>query len=363
MSANDLLTWADPYYPDGRLPGSVREAITRHLDGGLAAHYTDALGLPSLREAIAARFPASATVAPHANQVIVTAGSTTGLYFAMSVLFGRGDEIIVTDPGFPDYLSDCAGLGLTPVPLTLRAGDGWQIDEDALEALVTERTRGLVLANPLNPTTTVLTRGSAEAIGRVAARHGLLVVNDEAFADHILVDRPYVSLRSVPGLADRTLTVRSFSKGYGLSGLRVGALIGTEPVMGRLRPLAEDRLWATASLCQLAAEAALNDDSLLGPITEDFRARAALVGRILGGVPGVRVSPIESGFLSWLDVSALGGGDAVTRRLAERGIAVQPGSHYGKAGAGYIRVSQGAYRDRARLEQVFERMAGALRAM
>ena len=181
MSANDLLTWADPYYPDGRLPGSVREAITRHLDGGLAAHYTDALGLPSLREAIAARFPASATVAPHANQVIVTAGSTTGLYFAMSVLFGRGDEIIVTDPGFPDYLSDCAGLGLTPVSLTLRAGDGWQIDEDALEALVTERTRGLVLANPLNPTTTVLTRGSAEAIGRVAARHGLLVVNDEAF--------------------------------------------------------------------------------------------------------------------------------------------------------------------------------------
>lgn len=93
MSANDLLTWADPYYPDGRLPGSVREAITRHLDGGLAAHYTDALGLPSLREAIAARFPASATVAPHANQVIVTAGSTTGLYFAMSVLFGRGDEV------------------------------------------------------------------------------------------------------------------------------------------------------------------------------------------------------------------------------------------------------------------------------
>ena len=181
------------------------------------------------------------------------------------------------------------------------------------------------------------------------------MVNDEAFADHILVDRPYVSLRSVPGLADRTLTVRSFSKGYGLSGLRVGALIGTEPVMGRLRPLAEDRLGATASLCQLAAEAALNDDSLLGPITEDFRARAALVGRILGGVPGVRVSPIESGFLSWLDVSALGGGDAVTR--------VQPGSHYGKAGAGYIRVSQGAYRDRARLEQVFERMAGALRAM
>lgn len=416
-----LLTWADPFYPDGVLPQSVRAALRKQLDEPAIVHYTDADGSPSLRAAIARWFTRSTHVPCDADHVIVTAGSTTALYFAMSVLLHPGDEVIVTDPGFPDYVSDCRRLGLIARGLPLLAADGYQIREAALESVISERTRAIVLANPLNPMTTVLDRVSCETIATVAARHDLLVINDEAFADHVFGDaageeRPFVSLASMPQLRSRCLTVRSLSKGYGLSGLRIGALIGVSghvatssgystDLIAQLRPLVEDQLGAPPTFAQIAAEAALDDESLLPSIRAEFTARAALVREILGAVDGVRVMPIDSGFLSWIDVAAFGGGDVVARVLRERaGIAVQPGSHYVLCGAlsdvagtvvtddhndhaasstragenaatdvaasaiaraereaaGFIRISQGAYRDRDRLAAILRRLAATL---
>lgn len=295
-----------------------------------------------------------------------------------------------------------------------------------------ERTRAIVLANPLNPMTTVLDRVSCETIATVVARHDLLVINDEAFADHVFGagaagtldasriaagERPFVSLASMPQLRSRCLTVRSLSKGYGLSGLRIGALIGasghaaTSPgystdLIAQLRPLVEDQLGAPPTFAQIAAEAALDDESLLPSIRAEFTARVALVREILGAVDGVRVMPIDSGFLSWIDVAAFGGGDVVARALRERaGIAVQPGSHYvlgdalsgavadtmtddhdgcasavscesedaddvqsaiaraEREAAGFIRISQGAYRDRDRLAAILRRLAATLASL
>lgn len=429
-----LLTWADPFYPDGVLPQSVRAALRKQLDEPAIVHYTDADGSPSLRAAIARWFTRSTHVPCDADHVIVTAGSTTALYFAMSVLLHPGDEVIVTDPGFPDYVSDCRRLGLIARGLPLLAEDGYQIREPALESVISERTRAIVLANPLNPMTTVLDRVSCETIATVAARHDLLVINDEAFADHVFGagaagtldasrisagERPFVSLASMPQLRSRCLTVRSLSKGYGLSGLRIGALIGASghaatssgystDLIAQLRPLVEDQLGAPPTFAQIAAEAALDDESLLPSIRAEFTARAALVREILGAVDGVRVTPIDSGFLSWIDVSAFGGGDVVARALREQaGIAVQPGSHYVLCGAlsdvagtvvaddhndhaasatragenaatdvaasaiaraereaaGFIRISQGAYRDRDRLAAVLRRLAATLASL
>ncbi|MCI1674310.1 MAG: pyridoxal phosphate-dependent aminotransferase [Bifidobacterium tibiigranuli] len=394
----DLLTWADPFYPDGRLSASVLGALRGERVAACGAHYGDVAGSPSLRQAVAGRL-AAVYGYPIAweNQVLITPGSASALYLAMSLLASviQGDgsgnggvrggehdsdiregehgaaasdtglrrEVIVPDPGFPNNAHDCAAHGLTAVPLTLDAEHGYQITVEQLECVVSERTCAIMVTNPANPTTTVLTRESCEAIAQVAERRNLMVINDEAFADHVLDGREFFSLAALPSLCDRCITIRSFSKGYGLSGLRVGCMVAPAPVFDAAVELADDLYGAAGTIDQIAAEAALRDSQLLDEIGKEFQARAQLVRDIVGGVDCVRVEPIESGFLSWIDVSRLGGGDIVAAALRDAGIAVQPGSHYGPAGASHIRISQGAYRDRRRVEGVLRRLAEVLRSL
>ncbi|MCI1211362.1 pyridoxal phosphate-dependent aminotransferase [Bifidobacterium tibiigranuli] len=397
----DLLTWADPFYPDGRLPASVLEALRSERVAACGAHYGDVAGLPSLRQAVAGRLAAVfGYPIVWESQVLITPGSASALYLAVSLLAspdsevqgddsGNGDvrggehgsdmcdgkqsvaasdtglrrEVIVPDPGFPNNAHDCAAHGLTAIPLTLDAENGYQITVEQLERVVSERTCAIMVTNPANPTTTVLTRESCEAIAQVAERHNLTVINDEAFADHMLDGREFLSVAALPSLRDRCITIRSFSKGYGLSGLRVGCMVAPASVFDAAVELADDLYGAAGTIDQIAAEAALRDSQLLDEIGKEFQARAQLVRDIVGEVDCVRVEPIESGFLSWIDVSRLGGGDVVAAALRDAGIAVQPGSHYGPVGASHIRISQGAYRDRHRVEGVLRRLAEVLRSL
>lgn len=181
------------------------------------------------------------------------------------------------------------------------------------------------------------------------------------FEDFVYDGLEMVTPAALPGLWERTVTVFSLSKGYGLSGLRVGYLVAHDEVMDRLYGAAVNVVGATSTPSQLAALAALGDEGALVERHRDFEARRHAVADLLCAVPGVRLAPVESGYLSWVDVSALGSGEEVAAHvLREARVAVNDGAPYGPSGAGSIRLVHGCHRDPAEALGAVAAVADAL---
>lgn len=360
-----ILSWADPWFPDPALSPAVRSALLESLDAADTAHYTLPIGDLALREAIAdkCRRVNGLDLDPTRN-VLVTPGSDSGLWFAMAALLDPGDEVLVPDPSYPSNAVNCGLLGAVPVLVALDPQDGWQLDVEAVRAAITPRTRMVVLTQPNNPTGTVLRRERLEALRDLVVEHDLVVVCDQAFEDFVYDGIELVTPASLEGMAERTLTVFSLSKGHGLSGMRVGYVVGPDTLMDGLYGSAVNVVGATNTAAQAAAVAALGDTGSLAERHADFEARRHDVVRVLGDVPGVRMELPESGFLSWIDVSALGTGDEVaTHLLADAQVSVNGGAPYGPSGAGHIRLVHGCYRDPAELRRAVEEVACSLRRL
>lgn len=360
-----ILSWADPWFPDPALSDSVREVLHASLDAAGTAHYTLPIGDLALREAVAAKCARvnGLKVDPSRN-VMVTPGSDSGLWLAMCALLEPGDEVLVPDPSYPSNAVNCTLLGAVPVLVPLDPADGWQLDVEAMRAAVTPRTRMVVLTQPNNPTGTVLRRERLEALRDLVVEHDLVVVSDQAFEDFVFDGIELVTPAALDGLWERTLTVFSLSKGHGLSGMRVGYVVGPDTLMDGLYGAAVNVVGATNTAAQVAAVATLADTGALTQRHADFEARRHDVVRLLGDVPGVRVGLPESGFLSWVDVSALGTGDEVADHLLrDARTSVNSGVPYGPSGVGHLRIVHGCYRDPAELRKALEDMAGSLRRL
>lgn len=358
----DLLAWADPYFPDSSTPESVQTALIDSAKAGFCAHYTMPIGDKQLRQQLATHLsPEFNRQINSSRNIIITPGSDAGLFYAMTAIINPGDEVIVTDPCYPSNISNLSLLQAHPVFLPLDADNNFQITYKALESVATSRTRAIVLTNPNNPTTTFLRKQSLEDLAKFAEEKDIAVICDEAFCDHIYSSERFIPTASLDALWERTLTVRSFSKGYGLSGIRVGYIIGPDTLMDKLYGAAVNVLGATASASQSAALAALNDPKILTDFFADFSQRATMVEAVLSQVPGLHITPIESGFLSWIDVSAFGTGDEVAQYLVrEAQVIVNSGAPYGPSGSHHIRIVQGVFRDPSRMRDALERIKIAL---
>lgn len=361
----DILAWADPFGPDGPLPRAVAAAMASAAATGTGGHYEPPTGYPELRAALAA------TVGPRLGReldperhVLVTPGSDSGLYYTLSALLEPGDEVLVPTPSYPSNLMAPRLLGATPVAVPLLANQGYQLDVDALARAVTDRTRAVVLTHPNNPTSTVHRPDRLHALAELVVDRDLVLVSDQAFEDHVYDGVPMVSPASIPELWERTVSVHSFSKGYGLSGLRVGYLVAHERLLEPLLAAAVLVLGAPNTLAQVGALAALRDDTILPGYARELEERRTYLHHHLRDVPGVRMRPAESGILSWVDVHALGSATAVAAHLRERAaVVVNEGDAYGPGGEGHLRIVHGALGDRRRLEAAVDRIATALREL
>lgn len=360
-----ILSWADPWFPDPALSPRVQGALLQAVTSAGAAHYTLPIGDLALRVAIAkkCRSVNGLEIDPRRN-VIVTPGSDAGLYFAMAVTLDPGDEVLIPEPSYPSNAVNCSLLGAIPVGVPLDSADGWQLDMDALRSAVSPRTRMILLTHPNNPTSTVFRRERLEALRDLCVEHDLTLVCDQAFEDFVYDGVEMVTPAALPEMWERTLTVFSFSKGYGLSGLRVGYVVGPDRLMNALYGAAVNVIGATNSTAQSAAIAALHDRDELAARYDDFEARRHNVVRVLSGVPGVKMDVPESGFLSWVDVSALGTGDEVSAHLlTDAQVSVNAGAPYGRSGTGYIRLVHGCYRDPAQMDAALDDVTTSLRRL
>jgi aspartate/methionine/tyrosine aminotransferase len=252
-------------------------------------------------------------------------------------------------------------LGGVPVPVDLVDGDSYRLDADAFRARVTDRTRMIILTHPNNPTTTVFTRSDLEALAALIVEKNLILIVDQAFEDHIFGDAEFVSPATLTGLWDRTVSVFSVSKGYGLSGLRIGYLVSNDAFTKVYNQYAVNVLGAPSTLSQIGAKAAIDDEEILSRTFDQLDRRRRAVTELFASVPGVRLSPIESGFFAWLDVSALGTGREIEDYVLEHAnVAITDGSMFGVHGTGFVRVIYGAYAADDKAMQICARIASCL---
>lgn len=358
----DLMSWADPFFPDPSLPAPVAEAMVASIQAGSAVHYTMPIGNSELKRVIARKLKAynGLDVEPMRN-ILITPGSDSGLLLAMMPFLCPGDEVLVPDPSYPSNFLNPSLLGAKCVPFPLDAQNGYAIDVAEMEARVTDRTKMVLISHPNNPTTTVFTPEDLQALSEFVIRHDLVLVCDQAFEDIIYDGRPFVTPASLPGMWERTVTVFSISKGLGMSGLRVGYIVADDHIMDVYYGCAVNVIGATNTAAQAGAIAAFNHPEILQEYKERLSRRRDMAYEAFSGIPGVKVAPSQSGILSWLDVSALGTSQEVVNYLMEHArVSVNDGSAYGAQGKGHIRIVHGCFAQDERAADAYGRIRAAL---
>lgn len=243
--------------PDFPTPAHIIEAGRQALAEG-RTKYTPWQGLPKLREAIADKLARenSLEVDPGAN-ILVTAGSQAAMLSLILALVDPGDEIIVPVPFYDEYRRDIMLAGGTLVPVVTEPDNAFEVDPDKVEAAITPRTKGMILISPSNPTGGVLQRPTLERIADIAQRHDLLVVYDELYERYVYGANRHVSLASLPGMWDRTVTINGFSKCYSMTGWRVGYMVARKEIIQTVLPISHGMTICAPAVSQWAALAAL----------------------------------------------------------------------------------------------------------
>lgn len=329
--------------PDATLPPHVVQAVAEAVGRG-AAGYSSSLGLAELRRAAAARLARRTGTPVDPAQVVVTHGAMHGLAMAMATLLGPGDEVLLPDPVFPNWAMAATATGAVPRPYRTRRSHGFVPSVADVEAAITGRTRAIVVCSPNNPTGAVYPPGTVAALVELARRHDLWVLSDECY-EQITFGVPHTS----PAQYDtdgRVLVFHTMSKTFAMTGWRVGyAVVPDERVVESLGHLAEASVACPSTASQHAALAALEGpQDWVHEAVESYWDRRDVAVALLTA-RGVRFVEPEGAFYLMVDVGADDTEAFARSLLAERHVAVAPGSAFGTAARGMVRVSLAAPRE------------------
>jgi aspartate/methionine/tyrosine aminotransferase len=326
--------------PDFHPAAPVKDALKRALDEG-KERYCPVLGVPALREAIAAYLTMTRNLNVSPANVIVAPGCKIALFMAMMALVDPGDEVLYPDPGFPGYESMTLGLGGVPLPFVLSERNQLQPDPDEIAAKITPRTKILITNSPGNPTGTVYTEAVQRRMAELAVKHDLLVFSDEIYA-RIIYGAAYVSMMSYPGMEERTLIIDGFSKSFAMTGWRLGYTAAPARMVPALDLMAVNSYTCVAEFTQYAAIEALKDTEGATPrMVSEFARRREQFVRDLNRVPGFRCLPPDGAFYAWVNISDTGtSAEEICRIMLEKaGVAAIPGAAFGPAGRDFVRFS------------------------
>lgn len=326
--------------PDFHPGQSVIDSAAQALRDG-KDRYCNVIGIPALRQEIAAYLKRTRNIEVEGENVIIAPGCKIALFQSMMALLNPGDEVLYPDPGFPGYESITLGLGAVPVPFSLSAKNKLQPDPDEIARKVTRRTRMLITNSPGNPTGTVYTNEVQRALAELAVRHDLWVLSDEIYA-RIIYGGEYMSMLRYPGMKERTLIIDGFSKSFAMTGWRLGYTVAPPEVVPALNLMVVNTYTCVAEFTQYAAIDALRDREGNTPhMVAEFARRREQFSRDLNTVPGFRIMPPEGAFYAWVDITGTGiSAEELCRILLEdAGVAAIPGAAFGPTGKDFIRFS------------------------
>ncbi|MEK5448226.1 aminotransferase class I/II-fold pyridoxal phosphate-dependent enzyme [Paenibacillus sp. FSL R7-0331] len=346
--------------PDFKTPEHIRAACIRALERGETT-YTPNSGLPELREEIAQYlYKGFGLGYQAADEVIVTVGSSEALDLALRAFTAPGDEIIIPSPSYIAYSPIAHLNGGVIVEVETTAEQGFKLTAEALEKVITPRSKLLVLNFPSNPTGAVMSYEDWLPVAELVKQHNLLVLSDEIYAE-LTYDSRHVSIASLPGMQERTILISGFSKAFAMTGWRVGYACGNRELLAAMLKIHQYTAMCAPVLGQIAALESLR--SGLGDkdrMKEVFRQRRTLFVEGLRTI-GLDCREPEGAFYAFPSIARTGmrSEEFALRLLQEAGVAAVPGHVFGTGGEGHIRCSYAA--STAKLNEALERMEGFMK--
>ncbi|MGR7950434.1 pyridoxal phosphate-dependent aminotransferase [Alcaligenes sp. RM2] len=343
--------------PDADTPMAIKQAAADALMRG-EVHYSDLRGVPALREALAAKLRKQNKLDVGPDDVLVTNGLTHASFAAFCAILDEGDEVILLSPHYPQHIGKIELAGAHPVLVPLNKEQGFAIDAQAIEAVITPHTRMVVLVNPANPTGRVYRRSELEALAQLAIKHDLIVVSDEVYEDITYDDAEHISIASLPGMQERTVSMFAFTKSYAMDGWRIGYLAAPAWLMpGLLKITANDVTHVNTFIQAGALEAVVGQQEALRGMIADDDAKRRLMLQRLNAMANVSCAHVEGTIYAFADVRATGvpSQELAERLLKEARVVVEAGSFYGPQGEGFLRLCFGSA-SYEQIEQAMDRL-------
>jgi aspartate aminotransferase len=351
--------------PDFETYDHVALAGIRAIVSG-KTRYNPPSGVPDLRQALARDAGKRRGIEYEPDQVVIAPGTKPLLLLPMMALLEPGDEVLYPDPGFPSYAAAIGLVGAKPVAVPLVEARGYDLDLDALDAALSTRTRMILLNSPSNPTGGINQAQTLAHVADLARRHDLWVLSDEIYARLVYGGdgAEASSIASLPGMAERTIIADGFSKTYAMTGWRLGYGLMPRPLAQKMDLLLTHSVGCTATFTQFAGlEAILGPQSRVESVVAEFRRRRDLIVKGLNDIPGVRCQMPQGAFYVFPNVQAFGRSseDLAEYLLESAGVALLPGTSFGRNGEGYLRLSYA--NSMANIETALARMSEALAAL
>ncbi len=329
--------------PDFASAPFVNEAAVRAISD-LQTHYTPPAGIMPLREAIAKKLKRENGITYEPKEVVVTPGSSGAVGLALIGMIDPGDEVLLPDPAWFHYETLVRLSGGFPKRVLLDRKDGFLVHGQQFEEAATKRTKAIILNSPSNPSGRVFSKAELEEIAGVAERLDLTVLSDEIYEKIVYQPNHHVSMGSLPGMRERTVTINGFAKGYAMMGWRVGYVAAPFEMIRKLDPILGYTLVCAGSVAQYAAlEAVSNpksDEYVKNMLAVWSRRRQTIMKYVSENSEVISARPPEGTFYGWLDVSGSGvDGKEASRQLLDAKVGVMPGYLFGNAGRNHVRIS------------------------
>ncbi len=330
--------------PNFDTPDYIKQAAIQSITDG-DVFYCDSYGIKELREAIARKLERENGLDYKWDEVLVTCGGTEGIYLICSALLEEGDEVILCDPIWHSYMGCIEYFGGKPVFYHLKEDNNFQLDKAELESKITDKTKLIVVVSPNNPQGSVFSKDSLHAVADVAKKHDLLVLSDEIYDQILYAPEDLLSIASLPGMRERTITLNGMSKAFSMTGWRMGYLVAEKHILLQLYKIHARILSCLPVFVQKGAAEALNNvtaykEEVAKMVTQYKRRRDYLVEH-LNAVPGLSCKSPEGAFYLFLNTSGLGmtSHEAQDFLLREAHVATMPGATFGDGGDdGYVRL-------------------------
>ncbi|WP_324753862.1 pyridoxal phosphate-dependent aminotransferase [Roseovarius sp. Pro17] len=332
------LTIGEPDVPP--VDALMEDAATAMRAGRMG--YSNGMGEPGLRAALARRYTSSTGRDIHPDQVMCLPGTQTSLFTTLMGLVEEGDEVLVGDPMYATYEGCIRASGAAMVPVPLSPDNGFRMKAADIAVRITPRSRAILLNTPHNPTGAVLTRDDIREIGEVARKHDLWIISDEVYEELIFDGVPFASPLAEADLADRTVVVSSISKSHAAPGFRSGWAIGSTEFTSHLLSLSETMLFGSQPFLADATANAVSAPSTVAPgMRQRFAARAGYLAARLENESALSVSRPQAGMFALIDISSTGmSAEGYAFDLLENaGVAVMPGTSFGKTLDTWVRVA------------------------
>lgn len=351
--------------PNFDTPSHIKKAAAKALDEG-AVHYTHNAGIPELRNALSKKILEDKGISyDPETEIMVTAGGQEAIYLSLQALIEPGDEILVPDPGFGPFFHSIKLAGGTAISIPLLEYENFAPNLERCQTLLTDRTRGIIVNSPHNPSGGVMDEKQLKAICDFAIHNNLIVFSDEAYDRILYPGHEFLSIAAFPGMKNRTIIWGSLSKTYAMTGWRIGYIAAHAELITGAVKVQQNLMLCLCSFAQAGAVAALTGpQDCVDEMVSKFYERRQVILDGIDAAPGLTNPTIPGGafyVFARHDTADMNSETFADYLMDKVGVATVPGTTFGKNGEGYLRISYAM--SLADCKEGVERVIGAMREL